>query len=132
MTKLAPKSTRVAPTPQGRILNCESDPNVLNEQSQLFQRNGYVVENVLGRAAAEQALLKGTYDIVVLGHTLTKDDRHHLAYKAKRSSADTQVLVFHASGKHPAVDIAIDSRKGEKAVIAALASLMQQRLLVAC
>jgi DNA-binding NtrC family response regulator len=98
----------------------------------MFDRIGYTVENALGRAAAEQALLKGTYDIVVLGHTLTKDDRHHLAYKAKKSSSDIQVLVLHASGKHPAVDIAIDSRYGEKAVIAALESLMQQRILVAC
>ena len=132
MTKVAPKSARVAPTAKGRILNCESDTNVLGEQSQLFERSGYTVENALGRAAAEQALLSGTYDIVVLGHTLHKDDRHHLAYKAKRSSSDTQVLVLHASGKHPAVDIALDSRYGEKAVIAALESLMEQRILVAC
>jgi DNA-binding NtrC family response regulator len=132
MTKIAPKSARVAPAAKGTILNCESDPKVLSEQSQLLQRNGYTVENALGRAAAEKALLSGTYDAMVLGHTLHKDDRHHLAYKAKRSSSDTQVLVLHASGKHPAVDIAIDSRQGEKAVIAALQSLMQQKMLVAC
>jgi DNA-binding NtrC family response regulator len=132
MTKVAPKSARVASCAKGKILNCESDPNVLSEQSQMFERIGYTVGNALGRAAAEQALLKGTCDIVVLGHTLTKDDRHHLAYKAKKASSDIQVLVLHASGKHPAVDIAIDSRYGEKAVIAALESLMQQRVLVAC
>ena len=132
MSKIAPKSARVAPTAKGRILNCESDSSVLIEQSQLLQRNGYTVENALGRAAAVQALLSGTYEIVVLGHTLHKDDRHHLAYKAKRSSSDTQVLVLHASGKHPAVDLAIDSRRGNNAVIAALESLMQQRVLVAC
>lgn len=132
MTKIAPKSARVATTAKGRILNCESDQNVLAEQSKLLERNGYTVENALGRAAAEKALLSGTYDAVVLGHTLHKDDRHHLAYKAKRSNSDTQVLVLHASGKHPAVDLAIDSRRGEKAVIAALESLMEQRILVAC
>jgi hypothetical protein len=132
MTKIPPKSARVAPAPKGRILNCESDGKVLIEQSKMFERIGYTVENAHGRTVAEQALLNGTYDIVVLGHTLHKDDRHHLAYKAKRSSSDTQVLVLHASGKHPAVDIAIDSRRGEQAVIAALESLMQQRVLVAC
>jgi hypothetical protein len=132
MTKIAPKSARVAPTAKGKILNCESDGKVLIEQSQMFERSRYTVENAHGRAAAEQALLNGTYDIVVLGHTLHKDDRHHLAYKAKRSHSDTQVLVLHASGKHPAVDIAIDSRRGEQAVIAALESLMQQRVLIAC
>jgi DNA-binding NtrC family response regulator len=132
MAKIAPKSTRVAASAQGKILNCESDAKVLSAQSGMFEQNGYTVENAFGRAAAEQALANGKYDIVVLGHTMTKDDRHHLAYKAKRSSAETQVLVLHASGKHPAVDIAIDSRQGDKAVIAALASLMEQKLLVAC
>jgi DNA-binding NtrC family response regulator len=132
MTKLPPKSARVAPSAKGKILNCEGDTKVLVEEAQMFERNGYTVENAFGRAAAEQALLNGAYDIVVLGHTLHKDDRHHLAYKAKRSSSDTQVLVLHASGKHPAVDMAIDSRQGEKAVIAALESLMQQRVLIAC
>jgi DNA-binding NtrC family response regulator len=132
MTKLAPKSAKTTAASKGKILNCETDPKVLAAQAQLFARNGYTVENMLGRGAAEQALLSGTYDVVVLGHTLHKDDRHHLAYKAKRSSSDTQVLVLHASGKHPAVDLAIDSRHGEKAVIAALESLMHQRILVAC
>ena len=132
MAKIAPKSARVALTAKGKILNCESDGKVLTEQAQLFERNGYTVENTLGRAAAEQALLTGKYDVVVLGHTLHKDDRHHLAYKAKRSSSDPQVLVLHASGKHPAVDLAVDSRQGEKAVIAALVSLIERRMLVAC
>ena len=72
------------------------------------------------------------YDIVVLGHTLNKDDRHHLPYMAKKTNSDTQVLVLHASGKHPAVDIAVDSRYGEKTVLNALESLAQQRILVAC
>jgi DNA-binding response OmpR family regulator len=112
-------------------LYCESDVNVLKEQSKLFERAGYAVQCAQGRAAADHALRTGSYDVVVLGHTLTRDDRHHLPYMAKKSTAHPQVLVLHASGKHPAVDVAIDSRDGEKAVLAALTSLAQERLLVA-
>lgn len=126
MIKVAPKSTKTAPT-AGRILYCENDANVQKSQSKLFEQAGYSVERVLGRAAAEQALRTAQYDVVVLGHTLTKDDRHHLPYMAKKSSHEVQVLVLHASGKHPAVDHAMDSREGDKAVLSALSSLMEQK-----
>jgi CheY-like chemotaxis protein len=129
MSKAAPKSGQVST--QGRMLYCESQSDVLNAQSGIFEKAGYTVEHAVGRAAAEQALRNGNYDLVVLGHTLTKDDRHHLPYMAKKSGEETQVLVLHASGKHPAVDCAIDSRDGERAVLAALTSLAEERNLVA-
>lgn len=131
MTKVAAKSVRVSHASQGSMLYCENETVVLKEQSKMFERAGYAVQCAQGRAAAEQALRTGSYDVVVLGHTLTKDDRHHLPYMAKKSAAHPQVLVLHASGKHPAVDVAIDSRDGERAVLAALASLVQERLLAA-
>jgi DNA-binding NtrC family response regulator len=112
-------------------LYCESDANVQAEQSQTFVKAGYLVERAIGRAAAEQALMKGGFDVVVLGHTLTKDDRHHLPYMAKKGNRKTQVLVLHASGKHPAVDIALDSRDGEKAILAAISALAQHRFGIA-
>jgi DNA-binding NtrC family response regulator len=131
MIEVRPKSAQVASVSQGKILYCESDGNVLAAQSKIFEQAGYIVERAHGRAAADQALRKGNYDVVVLGHTLTKDERHHLPYMAKKSGGGTQVLVLHASGKHPAVDIAMDSREGEKAMIAALGLLAQQKDLVA-
>lgn len=131
MTKLAPKPARAATASKSKVLYCESDGTVLRAQSMLFERAGFAVEHAIGRATAEQALRKNNYDVVILGHTLTKDDRHHLPYMAKKLNEDIQVLVLHASGKHPAVDYAMDSRDGEKAVLAALNSLVQQRLLVA-
>jgi DNA-binding NtrC family response regulator len=131
MVKARPKATQAPSVSQGRILYCESDGNVLAAQSKIFEEAGYIVERAQGRAAAHDALRKGSYEVVVLGHTLTKDDRHHLPYMAKKSGGGTQVLVLHASGKHPSVDIAIDSREGEKAMLAAMRSLAQQKDLVA-
>jgi DNA-binding NtrC family response regulator len=131
MTKLPPKSARVASASKGKVLYCEIDAKFLAAQYRLFENAGYTVEHAIGRALAVQALQNGSYDVLILGHTLTKDDRHHLPYMAKKWNGATQVLVLHASGKHPAVDVAIDSRDGEKAVLAALDSLVQQRFLVA-
>lgn len=130
MNKIPPKSVKAAPAKQGNVLYCESDIHVITEQSKIFAKAGYEVVHALGRAAAEQALRNGKYDVVVLGHTLTKDDRHHLPYMAKKLG-DARVLVLHNSGKHPAVDFALDSRTGDKAVLEALASLVHERLAVA-
>ena len=129
--KAAVKTARVAPVSKGTILYCEANPSVLAEQSKMFEQAGYKVERAHGRAAAMQALGKNKHDILVLGHTLTKDDRHHLPYMAKKTDGDLQVLVLHASGKHPAVDIAMDSRDGERKVLAALNSLSELKYAVA-
>lgn len=129
MIKIAPKSTRAAVAAQGKILYGENDANVLTAQSKVFEKAGYTVVPATGRAGVQRALQNDSYDVVVLGHTLTKDDRHHLPYMAKKFGRDTQVLVLHASGKHPAVDIAMDSRDGEREVLAALSSLVQQKSL---
>jgi DNA-binding response OmpR family regulator len=131
MIKVRPKSTQAAYASQGRLLYCEVNGSVLAAQSRIFEQAGYIVERAHSRAAADQALRNGNYDVVVLGHTLTKDDRHHLPYMAKKAGSDTQVMVLHASGKHPAVDIALDSREGEQAMIAALRLLAEQKDLVA-
>jgi DNA-binding NtrC family response regulator len=128
MSKIGPKSARVVPVAsQGKILYCENDAKVLAAESKIFEQAGYSVERQQGRAAAEQALRNGHYDVVVLGHTLSKDDRHHLPYMAKKSNRDTQVLVLHASGKHHAVDLAMDSRQGHEEVLAALGSLIERK-----
>lgn len=129
MDKFGAKTARVKASAHGNILYGENDGAVLASESKLFEQAGYSVTKAVGRAAIEQALKTGHYDAVVLGHTLTKDDRHHLPYMTKKSGRDTQVLVLHASGKHPAVDIAMDSREGPDEVLKALASLMRQKAL---
>lgn len=131
MNKVAPKSARMAPAVQGKILYAENDANVLAAEAKIFQQAGYSVERAQGRKATEQALRSNQYDAVVLGHTLTKDDRHHLPYMAKKSNPHIAVLALHASGKHPAVDFAMDSRDGHDAVFHALESIIEQKALAA-
>ncbi len=112
-------------TPKGvKILYGEADPRVSSAQVGMFARAGYHVEVAVGRTAIEEALAHGGFEVVVLGHTLTRDDRHHLPYLAKRVDSETRVLVLHASGKHPKVDIALDSRRGEAIVLQAVADLL--------
>lgn len=114
-----------------RILYGEDNEEVLSAQLGVFGKAGYVVVPARGRKAIEDAVMHGAFDLVILGHSLTKDDRHHLSYMAKKFNPATRVLVLHASGKHPKVDLAIDSRRGERVVLEAVAQLLAMRAAAA-
>lgn len=108
------------------ILYCEADPKVLSTQARTLTDAGHAVVTVLGRAALEMALKAGGFDIVILGHTLSRDDRHHLPYLAKKSNPAARVIALHASARHPQIDVAIDSRWGDRAVLDAIAQALLQ------
>jgi hypothetical protein len=68
------------------------------------------VETALGRKGVQDALKKGSYDLVILGATLARDDRHHLPYMVKKAHEGTRVLVMHTDGgRHPYVDANLDT-----------------------
>jgi len=111
-------------TAKPTILYGEANGQVLSEQLKTFEKTRCNVATALGRAAVEQALRAKSYTLVVFGHTLSKDDRHHLPYMAKKANAATRILVLHASCKHPKVDLAIDSRYGEHTILQAVRTLL--------
>lgn len=90
---------------QFKILYGESNEQVLNAQTESMQKAGYQVEKATNRKLVEALLRHGSYDLVILGPTLSRDDRHHLPYMVKKSHANTRILVLHADGgRHPYVD----------------------------
>ena len=104
------------------ILYCEADEKVLSTQARKLTSAGYAVVTVVGRAAMETAVQAGGFDIAILGHTLTRDDRHHLPDMIKKINPEASVIVLHASGRHPQVDFALDSRLGEHAFLEVVAN----------
>jgi DNA-binding NtrC family response regulator len=111
---------------RAKILYGEADAAVLSSEKAVFERAGYLVEQAVGRKGIEEALTRAVYDIVILGHTLNKDDRHHLPYAIKKANPAARILVLHASGHHPKVDLVLDSRGGEAAVLNAVSDLLLQ------
>lgn len=93
-----------------RILYGEGDEEVLAQQAAAMEKAEHSVQQVLGRKAVDEALKKSTFDLLVLGATLTRNDRHHLPYMAKKTNAEISVLVLHADGtRHPYVDACVDT-----------------------
>ena len=110
---------------QLKILYGEGDAEVLASQAVLIQKAGHQVETAVGRKGIDEAVRRGTFDLVILGPSLTKNDRHHLPYVIKKAQAATRVLVMHTDGeRHPAVDANIDTGRSMADVVAKITALL--------
>lgn len=114
------------------ILYGESDQEVLASQAVSIQKAGHQVKTALGRKGVEGALRQGSFDLVILGSSMNKNDRHHLPYMVKKANQGTRVLVMHADGaRHPQVDGMIDSGRTMEALLETIASMMSQQKAMA-
>jgi DNA-binding NtrC family response regulator len=117
---------------QLKILYGEGNEDILASQAVSIQRAGHLVKTAVGRKSVMDELQAGTFDLVILGSTLTRDDRHHLPYMIKKmqrknTSDGTRVLVMHADGaRHPQVDANIDSGRSIDELLATISALLAQ------
>jgi DNA-binding NtrC family response regulator len=105
------------------ILYCESDEELLSQQAAAFTQAGHRIVQALGRKVAEDALRKETFDLVLLGATLSKNDRHHLPYMIRKANQSTLILVAHTGGHHHEVDGTVDGFRGTGAILEKIASM---------
>ena len=106
------------------ILYGELNEQVLAAQGESLEQAGNKVQTAVGRKGVQEALKAGGFDLVILGPTLTRDDRHHLPYMVKKAQAGTKVLVMHTDGsRHPYVDGNIDTGKEMRHLLDMIAAL---------
>ncbi len=107
-----------------KILYGEGDAQEQAATAAAFEKAGHTVEKAIGRKAVQSALDKGGFDLIVLGPSLTRNDRHHLPYMAKKAQAEISVLVMHADGsRHPYVDACTDTGASIENVLARIESM---------
>jgi DNA-binding NtrC family response regulator len=115
-----------------KVLYGESNEQVLAEWSEGLQKAGFALETAMGRKAIQEALNRSQFDLVILGATLSRDDRHHLPYMAKKACKTTKVLVLHTDGsRHPYVDANIDTGEDLEHLLRKLDTLEQPRAAAA-
>ena len=107
-----------------KILYGESDEQVQSAQAAEMKKAGHHVTTALGRQGVQEALKRDAFDLVILGSTLSKDDRHHLPYMVKKVHEGTKVLVMHAASRHHEVDAAVDANTSMQFVLEKIARLM--------
>ncbi len=111
-----------------KVLYGEGDSEVLAAQVAIIQQAGYQVTAAEGRQQVQDALRQEAFDLVILGPTLTKNDRHHLPYMVKKSRPETRVLVTHTDGEgHHAVDATLETGRSTNALLEKIASMYPQQ-----
>jgi len=108
-----------------KILYGESDEHTLSAQAAEMKKAGHHVTAALNRHGVQEALRRDAFDLVILGATLSKDDRHHLPYMVKKAHEGTKVLVMHAGTHHHEVDAVVDSNLSMHLILERVAALLQ-------
>ncbi len=115
------------PSASMKVLYGEQNEQLLASQTESLEKAGFSVQTAVGRKAVQQALQQGQFDLVILGRTLSRDDRHHLPYMVKKASSSARVLVLHTDGsRHPYVDANTDTGSSVEELLRKVASLQQQ------
>lgn len=115
-----------------KILYAEGEAEVLAATAVSFEKAGFSLEKAIGRKGVEEVLRKGDFDLVVLGPTLTRNDRHHLPYVVKKAHAKTRVLVMHSDGsRHPYVDACTDTGASIEQVVARIEGMRMAEMVPA-
>ena len=115
--------------PTIKILYGESDEEVLATQAAVMKKAGHHLTTAVGRQGVQEALRRDAFDLVILGSTLTKDDRHHLPYMVKKSHEGTKVLIMHASSRHHEVEATIDAGTSMQLVLEKIARVMSDQIV---
>ena len=108
-----------------KILYAETDEQVVATNAAEMQKAGHHVTTALSRAEVQQQLRHDAFDLVILGSTMSKDDRHHLPYMVKKAHEGTKVLVMHAGTHHHEVEMAVDSGISMVLLLERIAALLQ-------
>ena len=120
------------PSASLKVLYGEQSEPVLAIQAESLQKAGFSVQTAVGRKAIQEALNQGQFDLVILGPTLSRDDRHHLPYMVKKASATARVLVMHTDGsRHPYVDANTDTGEDMEHLIRKIAALYPPKTMAA-
>jgi DNA-binding NtrC family response regulator len=110
-----------------KVLYGELNEEVLQSQAESLKKSGYSVQTAVGRKGVQEALKQGSFDLVILGPTLSRDDRHHLPYMVKKANSAARVLVMHTDGsRHPYVDGNTDTGSSMEELVRKIAAVQQQ------
>jgi DNA-binding NtrC family response regulator len=118
-------ASKTGTKPTIKILYAECDEKVLANHADAIQKAGHHVTTALSRQGVMEVLRRDAFDLVILGSTMSKDDRHHLPYMVKKAHEGTKVLVMHSGTHHHEVDVAVDSGISMVLLLEKIAALLQ-------
>ena len=109
-----------------RVLVVGREPPLREVYAILFNRAGYQAE-AADIEGALRFLMTVKAHVLVIDHTLSKEERHWFVHSARQLSSTVRILALHSAAKDSGADLAMDSRLGPDAILANLALLIPRR-----
>lgn len=117
----------MTPHPGGfSVLVVSAEGSIRQTRVLLLEQAGHTPQVAESCARAKEALQLSQFDLVILDHTLSKDDRIHFIQSMHKTGSITRVLLLHKSAADCGADLHLDSREGPDALIAAIDSILKR------
>jgi DNA-binding response OmpR family regulator len=110
-----------------KVLLASRDTTLRATQEEIFRKAGYPLYSVTTPQDVERVLGSVIFRLVILDHTLTREERCDLVGVVRRLAPRTFVVVLHASGQDCGADLALDSRLGVETVLRQVSHLLEQQ-----
>jgi CheY-like chemotaxis protein len=92
-------------------LQCGKDPSLLEIRSEVLHSTGLCVVNTSSIAECIRKFLSGRFDLVILCHSLSIEERKSIAHVVHQYNRSTPVVLISAFGeKDQAVDAVIEAK----------------------
>src|SRR5262249_17122415 len=109
-----------------RVLVVGREPPLREIYAILFNRAGYQAE-AADIEGALGFLMTVKPHVLVIDHTLSKEQRHWFVHSARQLSSTVRILALHSAATHSGADLGMDSGLGPDAILANLALLIPRR-----
>lgn len=117
----------MASPPNGfSVLVVSAELSIRQTRVLLLEEAGHTPQVAESCAGAKEALQLAKFDLVILDHTFSKDDRIDFIQSMRKMRSITRVLLLHKSAADCGADLHLDSREGPDALIAALDSILKR------
>ena len=110
-----------------RILSVSYDESLLSTRHMLLQQAGYEVTSVAVFSEASERCKKGEFDLLLIGHSIPRQQKQALAKEAKLHSRAKVLSILRPSSLTLAeADYSVKSADGPEALLAAVQRALGQ------
>ncbi len=109
------------------ILSVSNDRSLLDSRTAVLQHAGYTVVATLDASSALRLISSQThkFDVLIVGHSVTAEQRQQLAAAARSANAKVVVTYAGDEGRDTPADAYVEALSGPPKLLACLASVVR-------
>lgn len=108
------------------VLVVSAEASIRQTRVLLLEEAGFTPQIAESCVQAKEIVQLAKFHLVLLDHTLSKDDRVDLIQFIRKMDSITRVLLLHKSGADCGADLHLDSREGPEVLISAIDAIIKR------